>query len=124
MANGISERISEDGVSFIHIEDLQDKVQEELMRQGHFKVAEAYILYRAHRALLREAERVEEEAAAASADDPSQDSLILVRNHDDSTFLWDGADLRKRIEFATMDLDLCLSDDEIDDFWREAKKNC
>ena len=114
VANGISERISEDGVSFIHIEDLQDKVQEELMRQGHFKVAEAYILYRAHRALLREAERVEEEAAAASADDPSQDSLILVRNHDDSTFLWDGADLRKRIEFATMDLDLCLSDDEIE----------
>ena len=114
VANGISERISEDGVSFIHIEDLQDKVQEELMRQGHFKVAEAYILYRAHRALLREAERVEEEAAAASADDPSQDSLILVRNHDDSTFLWDGADLRKRIEFAAMDLDLCLSDDEIE----------
>lgn len=114
VTNGISERISEDGVSFIHIEDLQDKVQEELMRQGHFKVAEAYILYRAHRALLREAERVEEEAAAASADDPSQDSLILVRNHDDSTFLWDGADLRKRIEFATMDLDLCLSDDEIE----------
>ena len=114
VANGISERISEDGVSFIHIEDLQDKVQEELMRQGHFKVAEAYILYRAHRALLREAERVEEEAAVASADDPSQDSLILVRNHDDSTFLWDGADLRKRIEFATMDLDLCLSDDEIE----------
>ena len=84
------------------------------MRQGHFKVAEAYILYRAHRALLREAERVEEEAAAASADDPSQDSLILVRNYDDSTFLWDGADLRKRIEYATMDLDLCLSDDEIE----------
>ena len=28
--------------------------------------------------------------------------------------LWDGADLRKRIEFATMDLDLCLSDDEIE----------
>ncbi len=84
------------------------------MRQGHFKVAEAYILYRAHRALLREAERVEEEAAAATADDPSQDSLILVRNNDDSTFLWDGADLRKRIEYASLDLDLCLSEDEIE----------
>ena len=101
-------------MAFINIEDLQDKVQEELMRQGHFKVAEAYILYRAHRALLREAERVEEEAAAATADDPSQDSLILVRNNDDSTFLWDGADLRKRIEYASLDLDLCLSEDEIE----------
>tara|TARA_B100001939_G_scaffold73855_1_gene61942 strand:- start:3769 stop:6696 length:2928 start_codon:yes stop_codon:yes gene_type:complete len=114
VANGVSERIIEEGVAFINIEDLQDKVQEELMRQGHFKVAEAYILYRAHRALLREAERVEEEAAAATADDPSQDSLILVRNNDDSTFLWDGADLRKRIEYASLDLDLCLSEDEIE----------
>ena len=114
VANAISDTITEDGVSFIHIEDLQDKVQEELMRQGHFKVAEAYILYRAHRALLREAERVEAEEAAATADDPSQDSLILVRNADDSTFLWDGSDLRKRIEFAILDLDLCLADDEIE----------
>ena len=64
--------------------------------------------------MLREAERVEEEAAAATADDPSQDSLILVRNNDDSTFLWDGADLRKRIEYASLDLDLCLSEDEIE----------
>jgi len=114
VTNAISDTITEDGVSFIHIEDLQDKVQEELMRQGHFKVAEAYILYRAHRALLREAERVEAEEAAATADDPSQDSLILVRNADDSTFLWDGSDLRKRIEFAILDLDLCLADDEIE----------
>lgn len=114
VSNAISSTITEDGVSFIHIEDLQDKVQEELMRQGHFKVAEAYILYRAHRSLLREAERVEAEEAAATADDPSQDSLILVRNADDSTFLWDGSDLRKRIEFAVLDLDLCLTEDEIE----------
>ena len=114
VSNAISNTITEDGISFIHIEDLQDKVQEELMRQGHFKVAEAYILYRAHRSLLREAERVEAEEAAATADDPSQDSLILVRNADDSTFLWDGSDLRKRIEFAVLDLDLCLNEDEIE----------
>jgi len=29
-------------------------VQEELMRQGHFKAAEHYILYRAQRSRLRE----------------------------------------------------------------------
>ena len=46
------------------------------MRQGHFKVAEAYILYRAHRALLREAERVEEEAAAGGADQTGDEPEI------------------------------------------------
>jgi ribonucleoside-diphosphate reductase alpha chain len=114
VAQGLSDRMSESEVGFIHIEDLQDKVQEELMRQGHFKVAEAYILYRAHRALLREVERVEEEEAAATKADPSQDSLVLVRNADGSTLLWDGADLRKRIEFASLELDLCLSADEVE----------
>ena len=47
VAHAVSGRVRSLGQAFIHIEDLQDVVQEELMRQGHFKVAEAYILYRA-----------------------------------------------------------------------------
>ena len=41
------------GQAFINIEDVQDLVQEELMRTGHFKVAESYILYRARRRIER-----------------------------------------------------------------------
>ena len=49
----MTERILALGQSFVHIEDVQDIVQEELMRQGHFKAAESYILYRAYRARQR-----------------------------------------------------------------------
>ncbi len=115
VTQAINDRLAEDGSEFIHIEDLQDRVQEELMRQGHFKVAEAYILYRAHRAVLREAEQQESlEVESQVEEDPNQDALILVRNLDGSTFLWDGADLRKRIEFASLNLDLCLNGEEIE----------
>ena len=115
VTQAINDRIAEDGAEFIHIEDLQDRVQEELMRQGYFKVAEAYILYRAHRAVLREAEQQESlEVEAKAEEDPNQDALILVRNLDGSTFLWDGTDLRKRIEFASLKLDLCLDGEEIE----------
>jgi ribonucleoside-diphosphate reductase alpha chain len=39
--------------AFVHIEDVQDHVQDELMRQGHFKVAAHYVRYRDERARLR-----------------------------------------------------------------------
>ena len=51
----------------MHIEEVQDLVQEELMRQGHFKVAEHYIIYRAQRSDLRAKERVEPETAPITA---------------------------------------------------------
>ena len=31
--------------------------------------------------------------------DPNQDSLILVKREDETTYLWDGQDLRKRIQY-------------------------
>ncbi|MEM7011187.1 MAG: ribonucleoside-diphosphate reductase subunit alpha, partial [Verrucomicrobiota bacterium] len=86
-------------------------VQEELMQKGHFKVAAAYILYRARRAEAREEEIA---AAAEAADDPAQDTMVLVTRANDETYLWDGLDLRRRIEFAAIGLDLCLSADEIE----------
>ena len=44
------------GQEFVNIEDVQDRVQEILMRDGFYKVAEAYILYRARRTHDREAD--------------------------------------------------------------------
>lgn len=108
VALGVTERVRAQNCVRIHIEDVQDIVQEELMRQGHFKVAESYILYRAHRRHLRD-----QEAGETSADD-RQESMILVTLPDGSTEFWDGVDLKKRIEFGVIGLDLSLSNDEIE----------
>ena len=47
VTKAVSTRVLGSKQSFVHIEEIQDIVQEELMKAGHFKVAEAYILYRA-----------------------------------------------------------------------------
>ena len=94
----------------IGIEDLQDIVQEELMKSGHYKVAASYVLYRAHRAEVRT--QSEEELRRVAID--RQESMILLKLEDGSTTLWDGLDLRKRIDIASIGLDLCLSRDAIE----------
>lgn len=116
ISKALTDRIARSGQEFIRIEELQDRVQEELMRQGHFKVAEAYILYRAHRS----AERLQEEQAELEESQSTQDSMIVVNRADGSSDLWDGLDLRKRIEFASIGLDLCLNEDEIEHELRRA----
>ncbi|MCS7008860.1 MAG: ATP cone domain-containing protein, partial [Chthoniobacterales bacterium] len=110
IANAVTERARNSGLSFIHIEDVQDWVQEELMRQGHYKVAESYILYRAHRALLREQQAKERQQLLSQ----QQHTLLVVKNPDGSTHFWDGSELKKRIQFASIGLDLCLSQEEIE----------
>lgn len=40
----------------IHIEDIQDQVELELMRSGHYKVARGYVLYREEHRQVREAQ--------------------------------------------------------------------
>ncbi len=112
IAGAVAAHIETLGVAFVHIEDVQEIVQEELMRQGHFKVAEAYILYRAQRAALREISRQQE--LLDSQEESTQASLIMIRRLDGESFLWDGTELRKRIEFASIGLDLCLSIDDIE----------
>ncbi|MGA1205301.1 MAG: ribonucleoside-diphosphate reductase subunit alpha [Opitutales bacterium] len=108
VADAVAEHIHNQQTTRIHIEEVQDIVQEELMRLGHFKVAEAYILYRAHRRHLRE------EEAAQPVEDDRQESMIMVTMPDGSNEFWDGVDLKKRIEFAMIGLDLCRSKDEIE----------
>lgn len=109
VADAVTERARRTEQAFVHIEDVQDWVQEELMRQGHYKVAESYILYRAHRAVLRE-----QEADAPKAGEPEQESLVVVRKRTDENVFWDGSELKKRIQFAAIGLDLCISTQEIE----------
>lgn len=106
IADNVAERVRINGLQKIYIEEVQDYVQEELMRQGHFKVAEAYILYRSHRASLRQALETDQ--------DERQDAMVVVNRVDGSTFFWNGQDLKKRIEYAMIGLDLNLNKDEIE----------
>ena len=114
VAAAITERVQKTGQAFVEIEEVQDMVQEELMRQGHFKVAAHYVIYREQRRHLREQEMLQ------SLDTPEQNSMIVVKNADGGTYFWDGLDLKKRIEFASIGLDLCLSPDEIETELRRA----
>ncbi len=116
ISQALTDRIARSGQEFIRIEDLQDRVQEELMRQGHYKVAESYILYRAHRAQLR----LLEDEQTVRHQEATQESMIVVKRTDGSSDLWDGSDLRRRIDFALPGLDLCLSTDQIEHELRRA----
>ena len=110
IARSLTAQFRASGQHLINIEDFQDRVQEELMKQGHYKVAAAYILYRNHRA----------EARLRSEDESRQDALVqqetmlLIKEPDGTSFLWDGTELRKRIDYARLGLDLCLSFDQIE----------
>ncbi|MBM3843400.1 MAG: ribonucleoside-diphosphate reductase subunit alpha [Verrucomicrobia bacterium] len=116
ITRAVSQRVHSSKQSFIHIEEIQDMVQEELMKAGHFKVAEAYILFRAQRAAARDLglDAPAEAAVPAATPAAGQASMIVVKQADGSNVFWDGADLRRRIEFARIGLDLCLSNDEIE----------
>jgi len=115
ITRAVTERVLASKQSFVHIEQIQDLVQEELMKAGHYKVAEAYILFRAERTAARAAGETDAPAESAPAGAaPGQASMIVVKQPDGTNVFWDGADLRKRIEFARIGLDLCLSSDEIE----------
>ncbi|HEY4299434.1 MAG TPA: ribonucleoside-diphosphate reductase subunit alpha [Candidatus Didemnitutus sp.] len=121
-ATGITRNVTERAAalkqSFLHIEEVQDMVQEELMKSGHYKVAEDYILYRAARHVARGGD------TAAPVELPSDDSrppvpqgqnsMIVVQRADGTTYLWDGVDLRRRIEFASIGLRLSLTPEAIE----------
>ena len=89
-------------------------VQEELMKAGHYKVAEAYILFRAERAAARDKGSPERRRPPPITRHQGRRPLSSSRRRTARRCLWDGADLRRRIEFAMTGLDLCLSDDEIE----------
>ncbi|MCE9616720.1 MAG: ribonucleoside-diphosphate reductase subunit alpha [Lentisphaerae bacterium] len=108
VALAVTARVQALAQAFVHIENVQDIVQEELMKAGHYKVAEAYILYRAQRHEQRAHE------APAPDDAARQDLLITVQRHDGTSYLWDGARLRSEITFAMIGLNLCLTHAQIE----------
>ena len=112
IAEQVTQKALATGQAFINIEDVQDIVQEELMRLGYFKVAESYILYRARRRIERE--------TGLGGEEVKQDSMIVVKKKDGNTFFWDGIDLKKRISFASIGLDLCLTSEQIEENLRRS----
>jgi ribonucleoside-diphosphate reductase alpha chain len=125
ITRAVSQRLHASKQAFVHIEEVQDLVQEELMKAGHFKVAEAYILFRAERAALRDTPIAHRPSPIADqpaqpAADPAQITTVVLKKPDGSNVLWDGADLRARIEFARIGLDLCLTNEEIEHELRRA----
>jgi ribonucleoside-diphosphate reductase alpha chain len=113
ISKAVSDRVHASNQAFVRIEEVQDIVQEEIMKAGHFKVAEAYILFRAERSVAREngSDQVEVTTEKAIV---GQETLVVVKKPNGETILWEGADLRKRIEFAMTGLDLCMTSDEIE----------
>ena len=106
IAHAVTNRVKEGDQAFVHIEDVQDLVQEELMKQGHYKVAAHYVRYRDERARLRAENPVEVE-------DPAQESFVTVTEDGASEF-WDGAELKKRIQFAMIGLKLSMTEEQIE----------
>ena len=113
VAAGVSRRVAQSDLAMIGIEEVQDLVQEELMAQGHFKVATSYILYRAERARQRELA-----AAAGPVIEDRQETLLVVKREDGTTYFWDGASLRARVAFATKGLVFDLTPEAIEAFLR------
>ena len=83
VADAVAEHIHNHQTTRIHIEEIQDIVQEELMRLGHFKVAEAYILYRAHRRHLRDlqASEPQEDERQEEGAHLQPEGLVVVALH-------------------------------------------
>ena len=107
IARSVSERLNDAEQAFINIEDVQDAVQEEMMRQGFYKVAESYILHRAHRSQLRDLE-------VKPVESEQQEAMIVVTDEEGNNNFWDGLDLRLRIDFAMIGLDLNMGKDAIE----------
>ena len=53
VAVAVTDRVKNSGEALVHIEDVYDIIKQELLKAGHYKVAEAFILYRSQRALQR-----------------------------------------------------------------------
>ncbi len=106
----VANRILSSKQAYVHIEEVQDAVQEELMKAGHYKVAEQYILYRA----LRQSARHAGVDTPPPAPAPEQGAMVIVKKASGESYLWDRADLIQRIEFARIGLDLCLTNEAIE----------
>jgi len=94
VVDALMRRLPENGT--VHIEDIQDQVELALMREGHHKVARAYVLYRAARASER----------AVDADQPAEQSKpIELLMPDGQRRLLDEQRLHRLIDESCADLE-------------------
>jgi ribonucleoside-diphosphate reductase alpha chain len=91
-------RLKRERPLFVHVEHLQDLVEETLTELGHFKVALTYAKYRAKRAALREIEVQPAIADEGQLELASREQL---------------ADIRARLSFARIGLEMALSENEL-----------
>ncbi len=91
-------RLKKERPLFIHIEQLQDLVEETLIEIGHGKTALTYAKYRAKRAALREVEEGKFSEAEEQLELASREQL---------------ADIRARISFAGIGLALTMSENDL-----------
>ena len=107
IAKAVTDRVRTGEQAFVNIEDVQDMVEEELGRTGYLKAMRAYMGYRFERARYRSDHQ-------EIVEDINQESMIVVTDEEGQSAFWDGADLKKRIAFASIGLDLCLTENEIE----------
>ncbi len=91
-------RLRRDRPSFVHIEEIQDMVEETLIELGHPKVALAYGKYRAKRATERELGIVQPSDSGQQLELATRDQL---------------ADIRARISFARIGLALTIDENDL-----------
>ncbi len=82
----------------IHIEEVQDLVELELMRTGEYKVAKGYVLYREERRRIR----LQEQSAAIET--PSAPTIHVTKD-DGSVVALNMDNLRKQVELACVGLE-------------------
>jgi ribonucleoside-diphosphate reductase alpha chain len=86
----------------IGVEQIQDLVEIELMKRGHYRVARRYIVYRAEHAKIRSLQPTDSLAA-----DESAAPKMFVRLADGQRVPFDAARIRRRLEIACQGLPEC-----------------
>ncbi|MCH2203116.1 MAG: ribonucleoside-diphosphate reductase subunit alpha [Fuerstiella sp.] len=104
-----------DAESGTDVERVQDMVEMQLMKRGHFKVARRYIVYRAERAKIRS---LQPSDSLDSLDGPTTPPLRVLLE-DDVRVDFDADRIRRRFELACTDLPDC----EVDQLLEEVMKS-
>lgn len=107
----ITRRVFGLGRSVVELETIQDLVIEALLLEERWDVARAYALYRAKRA---------QERLEAARQAPLQLSLLEVIEPNGTVTLWDGQELRARLDYALEGLNLNLSPTAIENALRKS----
>ncbi|MCH2210869.1 MAG: ribonucleoside-diphosphate reductase subunit alpha [Fuerstiella sp.] len=97
------------------VERVQDMVEMQLMKRGHFRVARRYIVYRAERAKIRS---LQPSDSLDSLEEPATSSLRVLLE-DDVRVDFDSDRIRRRFELACSDLPNC----EVDQLLEEVMKS-